>query len=193
MQREWRLHGGTDIAKKLDDDENTEIQDGEVAVHSGEYLFHNSRSTEEDGIDDHLDCAEWENNTQGSIDNELEQGIVDAAKEGLSDQGQQMLRDIVNEQRNMFWWLLVSDALAIITPVKFNLDKTKKRVWLKFLCYPKEKRYYLNRYIMQLVKLGLMILDLTAWWQAALHWVKKATSKYRRTFNLWRLQGLCVQ
>lgn len=82
------------------------------------------------------------NDAQADIEEELEERILEVLKMGISAQGQQTSRNIVNKHRNIFLMCLSSDVSADITPRKIELNRTKKRVRVRIRQYPKMSKRF---------------------------------------------------
>ena len=75
---------------------------------------------------------------------------------------------------------------AKVPPMRIRVDPSRRSVKVRVRRYPKAQRVFLKKYVKQLVKMGFLIPNPDAEWQAAPHIVPKPNSKvkFRMTIDL---------
>lgn len=174
-----------DVSHRLPHDGNEEESSGNIAALFGESVFHNSGNVEEDGIITEEVCVDFGDDPPCEVEEALNERIAEAAKNGLSKEREEQLRNITKRNKSVFRLRLGSGGPAKITPMKIRLDETKEPVKVKVRKYPVEKCKFSNEYLSQLVSLEFLKPCPQATWQAAPHLVpKELKAKSRRTIDL---------
>lgn len=189
-----RHQGEVDVERKLKEDGNLEENETRVVALFGDNVFHRDGHIKTDGLEDQDVYVEFGDDPQEAINKEICGRIGEARQEGLCKQGEKDLRRILNQYQDVFRLGLGSHGPARVPPMKIVLDDKIKPVRSKVRRYSVEQRKFLNNYMSNLCKMGCLIPNAQASWQAAPHLVPKdSPAKFRMTIDLLRVSGATKQ
>ena len=122
----------------------------------------------------------------GAVRAALEERVKEAEKEGFSKSGQHELRELLKDFEDIFRLKLGNDPPADVTLMKIRLKPNSKPIKVKARRYAHNQRKFLNKYIDQLVKMGMLIEMSTAKWQSVPLLVLKPGTKvkYRMAIDI---------
>lgn len=169
MATREKYGGDNDVKKRLSANGYKEKSSGKIVVLFGEFVVHNGALLEYDGLQGDDLHADFGNYHQEEIHEKLNNCMAKASQNGLSGAGVRQVRDSIekkqnNIQANAWKWRTCKSP-----PMKFQLDPNKKPVRVKARKYAVFQRRFHDKYISQILKMGLIKPCPQASCQAALH------------------------
>lgn len=140
------------VEEWLREDGNEKSQKGILASFYEEYVHHKGRKLEDHGlINNHVyvDICDY---PIEEIDNELRKRIQEAETHGLSEEGTEKLKQIIQKDTPVFKIQLGTGAPPRVTPMKIAMDESKKPVKVKVHKKPADQRRFLDTFFYTLVK-----------------------------------------
>lgn len=149
-------------------------------------IYHSHQGIEEDCLaesDVYIDLGE---DTADELEEALDASIQWAKEGGMSDQGLQRLTAMIKvELRSIFKVRLGKSEPAKVTPMHIRIKDGCAPVKVRARRYSAEQRSFLNSNIDELVKMGFLVPNINAEWQAApLLVMKNSEAKFRMTVDL---------
>lgn len=131
------------MAKRISDDANEEEIWSMIASLFVESVFDNCKNIEENELANENVFVESEDDPPESINKELQQRIMGARKAGLSNEGERILKDIIEEHKSISRIPLEKRGPARVLPMKVDLDLPKRPMEVKRAPISKNaKRFY---------------------------------------------------
>lgn len=148
--------------------------------------YHSQGDTEDDDLRESDVYQDLGEHPEEDLDVALTKLVTDSRMNGMSDQGCTKLQGLLKKFKRIFKIRLGKSNSASVPPMKLEPKENSKLVRVRARRYSAEERAWLDKYVGALVKMGFLISNPDAAWQAAPILVPKKNSKakYRMAIDL---------
>ena len=158
-------------------------------------VFHSQGDQGNDHLEDENVYIDIGDDPDSDLDETLNNLVMEAQGNGLSEAGLERLRELLQKYRKIFRLRLGASEPAQVAPMKIQLKEGLNPVRVKARRYSADERARLEKYVEKLVEMNFIVPNPDAAWQAAPFLVPKKNSnaKYRLAIDLRHVNAATIK